>query len=369
MSPAQDVRDVGPERENEVYVYRTIEEANENQWNDAVESADGGSVFHRYGWLKAVEDGMDTAPRHVTVEKDGNLRALLPNFVTDFELPVEIPDTVEDRAFRDLRSIYPGFGGPLVVGDTERCLDQLFEGLATVEDGAVVRHQIRTPDTDSVQYAQEFERRGYQPYLRTCRFEVDLTRGWEEIESAMDSNKRSNLRRAKKNDPEITDGQLADEHLPSFYRAYEKNVERVGGTPYPRSFFERLARELPDRLRLFTARVDEQVVGRQLTVVDDSRDAVRVMFPALDAEHFQYYPGELLDEAGMRWARAHGYSTYDFGDTNADFSDGAFRYKREFGGRILPVLAWERGLSRLRWNAFKVGRRLYRQRNAKNGKE
>ena len=367
MSSVQDVQDAGRERENEVYVYRTIEEANANQWNNAVESANGGSVFHRYGWLKVVEEGMDVEPRHVTVEKDGNFRALLPNFVTDFEFPVGIPDTVEDRAFRDLRSIYPGFGGPLVVGDTECCLDQLFEGLAAVDDGAIVRHLIRTPDTDSVQYAQEFERRGYRPYLRTCRFEVDLTRDWEEIEAAMDSNKRSNLRRAKKNDPEVASEELTDEGLSPFYRVHEKNVERVGGTPYPITFFEELASELSDRLRMFTARVDDEVIGRQLTVIDDERDAVRVMFPALEAEHFRHNPAELLDEAGMQWAREHGYSTYDFGDTNADFSNGAFRYKREFGGRILPVMAWERGRSRLRWNAFKIGRRLYRQRNAKNG--
>jgi predicted N-acyltransferase len=342
-------------------IHTSIEAVNQNQWNSAVEQSEYGSVFHRYEWLCAIEEGIRIEPRHLIIKKDGNIRALYPNFVMDLELPFELPDHRLKHATRELRSIQPGYGGPIIRGDEERLLNQLLGSLTRME-GSIIRHRMSTFDTGHIRYSKLLEETGYRPYLMTCRFEIDLTHGWEEIHSSMDSNKRRNLRKARENDVTITDDPLTEEVLQSFYRTYERSMKRVGGSPYPFAFFESLSRRLPGRIKLFTARIGDDSIGQLITVIDDEQDTVHSFFQAVDEEDFQYYPSEIMEEHAMKWSIDNGYSWYDFGKTTDKFTDGQFKDKEEIGGRALPVLSWERGLSPIRWNAFKLARHIYRRK-------
>ena len=64
-----------------VEVHDSILDINKNQWNNLVEQSKLGSFFHRYEWLKAIEDGMGLEPRHIVVTKDESLVGIFPNFI------------------------------------------------------------------------------------------------------------------------------------------------------------------------------------------------------------------------------------------------------------------------------------------------
>lgn len=70
----------------------SISEQSKNQLNDFVEQSGGGTMFHRYGWLAAVEDGLDSESRHVLVSKEGNPVGFLPNVAADLPLPGAVGD-------------------------------------------------------------------------------------------------------------------------------------------------------------------------------------------------------------------------------------------------------------------------------------
>jgi len=116
--------------EIESRVYDSIDEANRNQWNNLVRQSGKGTVFHRYGWLRAVETGLGKEARHIMVSKGGNPVAVLPNFVDKIELGGINPAlerAAERLPMERLVSTDPGYGGPIAGTDTSECLDILFE--------------------------------------------------------------------------------------------------------------------------------------------------------------------------------------------------------------------------------------------------
>jgi predicted N-acyltransferase len=361
----------------------SIDAVNENQWNHVVEHSEHGSVFHRYEWLKAVEDGLSYEPRHVTVEKKGNPVAVFPNFVTAIDVPSvssilesaplsSVPNAVEDAtamlpALDDapltrVISATPGYGGPAITTNEEEVLELLMEGVDEICDGNVLNHTIKAKETEYMRYGKFLAKRGYQPKLTDCRFEIDLNYDWEEIESKMAKERRKALRKARETDTTVREVELTTEELRETYRQYRKNMTRVRGHVYPFEFFERLAEELPERTKVFAAEADGTDLGRYVYFLDDERDAVHYYFPAIgDDSNFDHYPSERLHEHVIRWAKERGYNYYDFGSTGSTFTDGVFRYKEKYGGRPIPTLQWEKGESPLLWGAYKLARGVYRK--------
>lgn len=341
----------------------SIDEVNENQWNNVVEQSDRGSVFHRSGWLRAVEEGLGYEPRHLVLEKKGNPLGLIPNFVTGIDLPIPFANRLDGFGTKRVISVEPGFGGPVIQGDERANFDLLFNHVnRLLSDRDTVYHRVKTVDSDFMRYATQFAEHGYQPETTSCRFVIDLERGWDAIESNMDSSKRSNLEDARDSAgrvrhliPELTD-------LNEFYETYEQAMTRVNGLVYPFSFFEALHEHFQDRLKLFTVDVDGEFAGGFLYLLDEERSSMHCFFHGLDSDYYRYHPSEQLDEYAMKWGIERGYDEYDLGSTRADFDDGAFRYKNELGAEIRPILSWEKGCSTFRWPVYRLGRQFVRSR-------
>jgi hypothetical protein len=331
----------------EVDVVDTVRDVERTRWNDVVERSSRASVFHRYEWLDAIETGLEYTPRHLVVTKDGNTIGFMPNFV------VEIEKTPFDR----LSSLYPGFGGPVLPTDTTASLERVLEAVPRLCRGTTIVHQIRALDPGYLRYNDALQSRGYRPFRRECRFLLDLTTGHDRIRADMSRSRRRGIERGRDVDYEIVEEPITRDRLARFHRTYERVMDRVGGETYPFSFFDAL-RPMASRLLLLTIRIDGEYAGGMLEMLDDERDAIHGFFAAVPREYFDDHASELLHDHVFRWGIDHGYGTYDFGSTNADFEDGVFRFKEGFGGRPVPVLIWERGCSPL-WSLVKAGRSLY----------
>lgn len=350
-----------------VTVHDTITECNRNQWNNLVEQADLGTVFHRYGWLRAIEDGLERPSRHVVVYKKENPVAVLPNVETDLDVPTSrrvVDTTMEYLPTDQLVSVHPGYGGPLVTADTERCLSLLFDAVEETADGGTVSHKLRVGTLNQTKYGKYLTGRGYTPSVVSCRFVVDLDDGWEPIEAAMHKTRRHALNSNRAADVTITRESFTDETVADVHEDYVQNMDRNDGTVYPLSFFEALADHFADRIEVFTANVDDEVIGRYVSLLDREQSAIRYYFAAIPSESaYEYNVSEQLHAGAMQWAIDEGYDHYDLGATGADFDDGLFRHKEKYGGDIEPIIQWDAGLSPVAWNAFKIGRRLYRATN------
>lgn len=346
-------------------VHDTVTAVNRNQWNNLVEQAEHGTAFHRYGWLRAIEEGLGRPPRHAVVSKGENPVGILPNFVSELDVRSDgglLSMAASWFPTERLVSVHPGFGGPLVLTDPEECLDGLFDALDEARGGREMAHRLRTCDLGYTKFGKYLAGRGFEPTVVSCRFEIDLTADWETLEAEMDKTRRNALRSGRESDVSVSVDPFTDGVVDETHEAYERNMDRVDGTTYPRSFFRSLAAEFDDRMQVFTAERDGEVLGRYVCVRDDEQSSLRYFFSAIPEEDaYEHNVSELLHTRAMRWGKEQGYETYDLGATGADFTDGLFKYKEKYGGEVRPILQWDRGLSPVAWNAFKLGRRVYRK--------
>lgn len=346
----------------EVHVVESIDEVSRGQWNNVVTQSDLGTLFHRHEWLSLLEDALDATARHAVVEKGGNPVALFPNVYWKIHVP-GWEELARKLPVRELVSVAPGYGGPVVTGDEDACLELMFDALSDLRGARTLLHRVRMNDPEYSRYGKTFAKYGYEPVGVNCHHRISLSRDWDDIVADMDRSRRRALRRLDERDTEVRTEPLEEEVLRETHADYVANVERAGGEPYGYAFFEVLADYLGDRVRVVTAVVDGREVGRYLYLLDEEQSSVHYYFAAIgDESYFEDHPSELLHTETMRWAKEQGYRYYDFGGTGADFRDGVFRHKDGYGGEAIPTCQWQSGFSRLGWPAFKAARMVYRSR-------
>lgn len=335
-----------PEVGLEVEVVSSIRSVSKQRWNALVDRADRGNIYHRHEWLTALEVGLNRTPRHVVVWKDGNLVGCCPNFLLD----------IEGTPLRRLRSMSPGWAGPLLTTDVADSLSLMTEALADVCGGRTTVHEIRAVDPEYVQYDDFLKSRGYELTRSGCRFLIDLDRSYDAIRSEMSRSRARCIEQGRDQDFEIVEADPAMESLERFYGAYAQVMDRVGSDPFPLSFFEALG-EMWSRVQLLELYVEGEYAGGLVELLDDEQSTVRGFLAGIPRESFEYHATELLYDHVIRWGCENGYETYDLGTTAANFEGGSFRFKKGFGGQIAPNLFWQRGCSPL-WPLLKVGRSL-----------
>lgn len=347
--------------EKSVRIIESITEVHPNQWNSLVKQAALGTVFHRHGWIHAIETGFDAEPRHIVVEKDNNPVAVFPNFYDTIDTP--IAKTLVDRSpVRELNSITPGFGGPITGGNEEECLELLFEGLEELFDVQTVYHWIRTNKLGYIRYGQLLTDQGYIPLTTDCHFQLDITQPWEAIWEGMESDYRRRLRNMDDHTIEYRDEPITSETIKAFYDGHRRNLDRIGTEPYPLAFYQSLADLMGDRLKILTVGVAGEDRGQYLYLLDNERSTLHFYLTAIeDTDHFEYNPSQLLHAHAIQWGQDEGYECYDFGSTKANHTDGVFRHKEGYGGQLVPSLHWRKGVSPVGWPAFVVAQKLIRR--------
>lgn len=338
--------------------YSGISQTNKNQWNNVVKYSDQSTIFHRYEWIRSVELGFDYEPRHVAAMKGENPVGVMPNFVKELPLPDGLARVLPSvRPLQMVTSSEPGFGGPITVTNERESLDRIFETLEDLAGRRDVFHSLQSADLSSTRYGTYLQSKGYEPTLDTCLFFLDLGDDWETIREQMDKERRRSLRRAGEQDHRVEILPL-DEDFERTYDYYVKNTQRVGGNVLPRAFLQELADRLGNRIRVFTAIVDGETVGRYVHLLDEEASVLRHWLSAIpDTEKYEYYPSELLHERAIKWGIEHGYDRYGFGPTRAHFSNSVFRFKQKYGVDVVPLFEMEKGYSSLTWPLFKSGRR------------
>lgn len=344
--------------EFESETHSSITAVNQNQWDYLVTQSDLGSVFHQYEWLRAIEDGTDLQPRHVVISKNSNPVALFPNFIAG------IPMT----PFKRLVSIDPGYGvgvgGPVLTQNKAKLMRKMLEEVDNVCSGSVITHRVSVPSLAHTKFGAVFESNGYESSIERCRMIVDLSGGLEPIQARMSRTTRTRAFSELPDDFEIEMEELNKDNVSVFYSNYERLMERFGTEPCPFRFLDILAKKI-EGTHLVTLYVDGENKGSHLLIEDELNDCIRFWFSGVTEEGRKYHSSELLNGYGIRWSIENGYEKYDLGETLADFSNGLFMHKRQFGAEPIPLFYWEKIQSPIQWNMYRTAGKLYRAYNAR----
>jgi hypothetical protein len=330
-----------------VEVRSSVTEVNENQWNNVVQHSVTGSVFVSYSWLRAFEQSTDLKGRHIIAYKGNNPVGILPGFI----------ESIHRSPVHRLNSSAAGFACPVIVGNEDEVLPRLFERVSTLCSGRTLFHRFKPASGSHLRYARFFQDIGYESILSNCRIYIDLSKDWEIVKDGMDSSKRNKINGLDRG-YEVFLQELSKADIGEFYDRHTSNMERHGGSDIDREFLEHASTGFSNTLKLATGYHRDQVIGQYLYILDNSRSTIQHFMSAVDPDQFKYNPGELLHSHMIQWGIDSEYDFYDFGGTAADWNDGVFQYKIEFGGRLRPTVEWHKSRSSIGMPIYKYARRM-----------
>lgn len=311
-----------------------------------------GSIFHQYNWLLAIEQTLPYKPRHILITKEGNPIGVFPNFIIKTpRLPISL-----------LVSIEPGFGGPLYTKHEKQVIPLIFKQIPTICKGNILAHHIRNDHPGFIRYHKILSDFHYQFNLRYSRFFLSLqNKSYKDIQKNYHRRKKRHLQRMNHNKYHIKEEPVTLNNLQDFFIGYQKVMKRVKGTTLPFSFLSAIKESFPKQLKLFSARIDDRIIGRHLYLIDYNRNIFMAWLLDEQPENRKYSPSTLLNDYGIKYAIKNKFDIYDLSYAIADYTDGLFKYKQEYGTEQTPILHWEKSYSPIPLKLIKRGGNTYKK--------
>ncbi|MFI5755011.1 lipid II:glycine glycyltransferase FemX [Streptomyces sp. NPDC051569] len=183
-------------------------------------------------------------------------------------------------------------------------------------------------------------------------------RSLEEIQQGFNQQWRRNIKKAEKAGVKVVRGEYED--LPAFYELYLETAQRDRFIPRPLAYFQRmwtaLAAEDPDRMRLYLAHHDGEVLSAatMLTVGEH----IWYSYGASTSRKREVQPNNAVQWRMMSDAHELGASVYDLRGITDTLSEsnhllGLLRFKAGTGGQAAEYLGeWDFPLNKLLHKAF-----------------
>ncbi|MFH9084480.1 lipid II:glycine glycyltransferase FemX [Streptomyces sp. NPDC017673] len=185
-------------------------------------------------------------------------------------------------------------------------------------------------------------------------------RSLEDIHRGLNQQWRRNIKKAEKAGVKIVRG--GPEDLPVFYRLYTETAERDRFIPRPLPYFQRmwtaLTAEHPDRMRLYLAHHDGDVLAAATMLIVGRH--VWYSYGASTSRKREVQPNNAMQWRMMCDAHELGAHVYDFrGITDtleeSDHLLGLLRFKVGAGGEAVEYVGeWDFPLNRLLHKAFHI---------------
>lgn len=292
-------------------------------WDAFVEDADGGTLFHRLGFLAYHGDRFARNAHPVAWTRGDSLQAVLPLglFPEDDGLVA--------------RSPYGASYGGIVTKDAPslaRARD-LIDSLLDYLRGLGVRKFVVTP-------APNLCARLPHDYLEFCLLvrgaritRSELTSYIQVREDPLEGFQHSAVkavRKALSHDVRVvSESDAVDE----FYDILLENRSKFGATPtHTRDEVRWLLTHLPEHVKLFMAYREDVPIAGSLVFRVNRRAILDFYWAHLDA-HQGVRPVSLLVHEITRWAAREGHAIFDFGTQTVDMVpvEGSTRFKESFG--------------------------------------
>jgi peptidoglycan pentaglycine glycine transferase (the first glycine) len=171
-------------------------------------------------------------------------------------------------------------------------------------------------------------------------FRLDIREKTEdEIFALFHQKTRYNIRLAQRHDVAIRvrDETYLDELMPIMV----ETGRRDGFATRPKSYFERLLKELGEKARLYIAYYQDKPVAG--AIASQYGDKTWYLYGASSSKYRNIMPNHLLQWEMIRWAVSSGCRIYDFRGVSGDLREdnplyGLYRFKKGFGGEFTEFI-------------------------------
>ena len=241
-------------------------DADLDKWQEFVDRSAGAGCMHHAGWFQVLRDVYWVTPYFLmAVDEDGALQGILPAYFSRSPLTGRHISSLEDG----------------ILATTSEATAALLTEARALRDRTRSRYlQLRGGAID---------RPGdvVQPAVHTViRTSVPVEQLW----AAINKKTRWGIRQAQGQDLRIEhDPELA--RLGEFYAVYAVHMRGLGTPVFGASVFDAIAARLGrDRLRLYTVRYGNQLIGGMLCILNGRRwtDYYAVVRPSAETEFANY---------------------------------------------------------------------------------
>jgi len=153
----------------------------------------------------------------------------------------------------------------------------------------------------------------------------------EQLWKALKAKVRNQVRKAEK--AGLTAAEGGAERIADFHDIYSRNMRDLGSPPHARRFFDAIAREFGQHVRVFVVQREGQTLAASLTLED--RHAMHVPWAGSDWRARNICPNMLLYWRMLAHCCDAGARCFDFGRSTCD--EGTFRFKRQWGAEPVPL--------------------------------
>lgn len=305
---------------------KIVRQLDERLWREFVDNHPQGNIFHTPEMFAVFQQ---TKYHHPTlwavVDCTNNSLALL--------LPVQV--VLMRGMLGPLTTRAITYGSLLCTPDYQdgKELATLLQFYKQNVKGRVLFTELRNLSSlKNIQHALQINGFLYEDHLN---FIINLQRPVNEIWNDLDSNARSNVKKAKRK------GVIVEEanSLETVQIAYSLLQEVYNRIQVPladfslfRATFEILQPQ--GMAKFFMARVEDAFVGTSIVLL--YKDVVYAWYAGTVREYSSYKVGELLNWHVLEWGAQNSFSSFDFGGAGKPDKDyGPRKFKAKFGGTLI----------------------------------
>lgn len=333
----------------------------EEEWENFVASSPQGTFYHTLKWKRVLDKSFPFESIYLVIRgSNRDLVGVCP-FIISTELKViKVLDSLRDS----------DYGGPVVK-----------EGYAEPVMSALMDYLKQLAREKGITYARIcFSDKNLSQYFSAAASRVDTSMGtmmldlqekptdylWDKV-FTQKSGQRTSIRRFENDEFQNRQAEGVDD-LHMFYELYYKNMNRIGGRPYPFDFFESVWDSLyRDHFDIILTRRAQQCIGALAFFTYSAHQTIYQTFIGLDRSvGTQYY---YLSWGLFKWAEEEGYRYVSFGSTPSDPHEVHHLLKSKLGAEFnqdyivyVPFnrkLFWVREMTAKIWG--KAGTRLPRR--------
>ena len=189
---------------------------------------------------------------------------------------------------------------------------------------------------------------GYKHVGTNFAYNVDLSRGAEDLWRRIYGNKRRNINKAVSRGVEFTESS-SFEDIVKFYDLYLDLAQRHKYVPPPLSWFQAMwnSRSQEDSSKVFFARWRGNNVSSVFATIH-AKTIYALGWGYLGTD-LEVRPNDLLHWKIMEWGAKRGFLRYHMGDVHleTDSSEGGtWRWKKEWNGDIDDVYIFRKSISK-----------------------
>lgn len=172
-------------------------------------------------------------------------------------------------------------------------------------------------------------------YEEHLNYLVDLTRSPEEIWSSLDSNVRTNVRKARRMGVVVQE-LISPDQVPAAYAVLAQVYENIHVPLAHLSLFEAAFEILYPlgMIKILTACVQETCIGVAVRLL--YKGTIHAWYAGADREYASYKANDLLNWHILEWGSQNGFTRFDFGGAGKPDQDyGPRKFKAKFNGTLV----------------------------------